>query len=193
MSHLGRPGTETQGASLSLQPVAECLSKYLKRPIPLIKNWVDGIDFGDHAVVLCENVRFEPGEMENDEALAGKMAALADIYVNDAFATAHRKQASTYGVAKHATTACIGPLLLKELQALDKVLHKPTKPVTAVIGGAKISDKLGLLQSLVYKVDHLIVGGGIANTFLKASGYNIGLTLHEETMVETAKKNCPRG
>ncbi len=192
VAHLGRPIEGEYDAAFSLRPVAECLSQHLGEPIPLLKNWIDGVDFGGHKLVLCENVRFERGEKDNEDALARKMAALCNIYVNDAFATAHRVQASTYGVAKYTAMACAGPLLISELKALSKGIKDPERPLVAVVGGAKISTKLVLLESLVNIADQLIVGGGIANTLLRAAGYHIGRSLYEADLVGVAEKILQR-
>ena len=160
--------------------------------MPLVKEWIDGVSVEPGRVVLLENVRFLRGETKDDEALARKMAALCDVYVNDAFGTAHRAQASTHGVACYAPRACAGPLLVAELEALGRVLANPTPPLVAVVGGSKVSTKLGVLESLVGKVDHLIVGGGIANTFLAAAGFTVGKSLYEPDLVETAKRIAAR-
>ena len=187
VSHLGRPIEGKYDEGLSLQAVADCLSQLLAREVPLIKNWIDGIDFSDHDVVLCENVRFERGERDNEDGLARKIAALCDVYVNDAFATAHRTQASTHGVVKYAKISCAGPLLITELKALSGIMRNPEKPLAAVVGGAKISTKLVALESLIDIVDELIAGGGVANTFLKAAGHNIGQSLYEADLVDAAR------
>ena len=188
MSHLGRPKEGAYDKKYSLAPVAACLSELLGREIPLIKEWLDGVDLKLNDIVLCENVRFQAGEKANDDDLARRMAALCNVYVNDAFATAHRTQASTYGVAKYAPVACAGPLLIAELKALSRALKKPAKPLIAIVGGSKVSTKLTVLESLSEKVDQLIVGGGIANTFLKAVGHNIGNSLCEHELVDAAKR-----
>jgi len=188
MSHLGRPSEGTFDDAFSLQPVTTCLSELLGEDIPLIKDWLNDTNLNKQNIVLCENVRFENGEKENDDDLARKMAKLCDVYVNDAFATAHRVQASTYGVAKYAPVACAGPLLITELKALTKALRDPVKPLVAIVGGSKVSTKLTMLKSLMEKVDQLIVGGGIANTFLKAAGHNIGNSLFEPGLVDEANK-----
>ena len=187
-SHLGRPTEGSYDEAFSLAPVATCLSELLDREVPLIKDWLDGVDLENNDIVLCENVRFEVGEINNDEELARRMAALCNVYVNDAFATAHRAQASTHGVAKYVPVACAGPLLIAELKALTKALREPATPLVAIVGGSKISTKLTILESLVEKVDQLIVGGGIANTFLKAAGYNIGYSPFEPDLVSVANK-----
>jgi len=188
LSHLGRPEAGGYDEKFSLAPVAACLSKLLHRDVPLVKDWLGGIDMSCHDVVLCENVRFEKGEIENDDELARHMAMLCQVYVNDAFATAHRAQASTYGVANYAPVSCAGPLLISELKALSAALRNPEKPLLAIVGGAKVSTKMKILESLAGKVDQLIVGGGIANTFLKAAGYNIGASLYETDLVDEAAR-----
>ena len=188
VSHLGRPVAGEYDEQFSLAPVAKSLSNFLDMEVPLIKDWVNGIDMNDHQVVLCENVRFEKGETKDDEELARKMAQLCQVYVNDAFATAHRAQASTHGVAKYAAVSAAGPLLIAELKSLTRALREPEKPVIAVVGGSKVSTKLTILETLSEKVDQLIVGGGIVNTFLKAAGYEVGKSLYEADLVETASK-----
>ncbi len=188
MSHLGRPKEGEFDEAFSLAPIAKCLSSLLDRKVPLVKDWLDEIDMENREIVLCENVRFETGEIANEDELARKMAALCNVYVNDAFATAHRVQASTHGVAKYAPVSAAGPLLITELKTLSRALKDPAKPMVAVVGGSKVSSKLTILESLSKKVDQLIVGGGIANTFLKAAGYNVGKSLYEEGLVEKAKK-----
>jgi len=192
LSHLGRPKEGVYDEKFSLAPVAVALSALLGKNVPLIKNWIDGVDLGTHDIVLCENVRFEKGEKANDDELARRMAALCQVYVNDAFGAAHRAHASTHGVAKYAPVSCAGPLLLAELAALSTALKNPARPLVAVVGGAKVSTKLTLLEALSTKVDQLIVGGGIANTFLKAAGYNIGKSLHEPELVEEAGRLLQR-
>lgn len=187
MSHLGRPTEGEHDEAFSLAPVAARLSELLGRSVPLVKDWLNGVDVKPGEVVLCENVRFNRGEKKNDDALAQRMAALCDVFVMDAFGTAHRAQASTHGVAKYAPIACAGPLLAAELKALGKALEHPEKPLVAIVGGSKVSSKLTVLESLVTIVDQLIVGGGIANTFLVAKGYNVGRSLHEPELVEAAK------
>lgn len=187
MSHLGRPEEGHYDAQYSLQPVADKLSALLKQPVPLIKNWIDGVNVQPGQVVMLENVRFLPGENKDDAALAKKMSALCDVYVMDAFATAHRAQASTHGVAKYAPIACAGPLLSAELDALDKALKNPKHPLVSIVGGSKVSTKLTILETLIDKVDQLIVGGGIANTFLAACGYNVGKSLYEADLINNAK------
>ncbi len=187
MSHLGRPEEGVYDQEFSLAPVAKRLSELLGYKVRLAKDWLDGVDCAPGEVVLLENVRFNKGEKKNDEALARRMAALCDVYVMDAFGTAHRAEASTHGVARFAPVACAGPLLMNELVALETALEKPNRPLVAVVGGSKVSTKLTVLETLLGKVDLLIVGGGIANTFLKAAGYPIGKSLHESEMVDIAR------
>lgn len=188
MSHLGRPKEGQVDPAASLRPVADWLSDALEVSVPLVEDWIDGVQAEPGQVVLLENVRFLPGEGANDEALARKMAALCDVFVMDAFGTAHRAQASTHGVARFAPVAVAGPLLAAELDALAKALKEPTKPLLAIVGGAKVSTKLELLESLIAKVDMLIVGGGIANTFLAASGVLVGKSLYEPDLIPAAKR-----
>ena len=188
VSHLGRPEEGKYDEMFSLAPVAKLLSSQLGFEVPLIKNWIDGIEMSNYQVVLCENVRFEKGEIDNDEELSRKMAQLCQIYVNDAFATAHRAQASTHGIAKYAAISAAGPLLISELKALTKALRKPAKPIVAIIGGAKVSTKLTIIKKLLEKIDTLILGGGIVNTFLNAASYEIGKSLYEKDLVETSKE-----
>lgn len=188
VSHLGRPKEGEYDADLSLAPVATCLSELLGQEVPLAKNWLKGVDVKPGQAVLCENVRFEKGETGDDEDLARRMAALCNVYINDAFGTAHRAQASTSGVAKYAPVATAGPLMLAELEALSKALDNPERPLLAIVGGAKVSTKLTLLDQLMDQVDQLIVGGGIANTFMKAAGLPIGASLYEAHLVAAAKK-----
>ncbi|GGO78130.1 phosphoglycerate kinase [Marinobacterium nitratireducens] len=188
MSHLGRPSEGEYEEKYSLAPVAAHVGKLLQRDVPLIKDWVDGgFEVGEGELVLLENVRFNVGEKKDDEALSRKMAALCDVYVMDAFGTAHRAQASTHGVARFAETACAGPLLAGELDALGKALDKPARPLAAIVGGSKVSTKLEVLNALADKVDQLIVGGGIANTFLAAAGKPVGNSLCEHDLVPVAK------
>lgn len=190
MSHLGRPvegGSDADNAEFTLQPVAERLGELLGCDVPLIKDWLGGVDVADGQLVLLENVRFNAGEKKDDEELSKKMAALCDVYVMDAFGTAHRAQASTHGVAKFAPVACAGPLLAGELEALTKALDNPARPMLAIVGGSKVSTKLTVLETLSDKVDQLIVGGGIANTFLAASGLPIGKSLSEAELEGQAK------
>jgi len=189
MAHLGRPREGQPDGSSSLQPVAEYLSALLDQEVPLVTDWIDGLpEIAPGQVVLCENVRWLPGEKDNDEALSRKMAALCDIYVMDAFGVAHRAQASTYGVAQFAPIACAGPLLQQELDAIGHVLENPRRPLVAIVGGSKVSTKLGVLDALLHKVDQLIVGGGIANTFIAAEGHSIGRSLYEPELVPAAKR-----
>ena len=187
MSHLGRPVEGEYNEEFSLAPVANRLSELLGRDVRLIKDWLDGVDVNAGEVVLLENVRFNNGEKADDEQLSRKMAALCDIFVMDAFGTAHRAQASTHGVGQFADQACAGPLLTAELDALDKALKNPEPPVVAIVGGSKVSTKLTVLDSLSKKVDQLIVGGGIANTFIAAAGYNVGKSLFEADLIDEAK------
>ncbi|MBP6020355.1 MAG: phosphoglycerate kinase [Burkholderiaceae bacterium] len=186
-SHLGRPteGQVTQADSLA--PVAARLSKLLGMPVPLLTDWVDGVQVEPGQVVLLENCRGNVGEKKNDPELSKKMAALCDVYVNDAFGTAHRAQASTYGIAQFAPVACAGPLLEAELIALGRALENPRRPMVAIVGGSKVSTKLSILKSLAEKVDQLVVGGGIANTFMLAAGLPIGKSLAEPTQVDQAR------
>ena len=188
LSHLGRPKEGVFDEASSLAPVAEALGALLGQPVRLIANWLEGVDCAPGEVVLCENVRFQVGEEKDDEALARKMAALCDVFVNDAFATAHRAQASTHGVAKFAPVACAGPLMKAEIDALKLALHAPKRPLVAIVGGSKVSTKLEVLEALLGKVDQLIVGGGIANTFLRATGAEIGKSLCENDMLDTARR-----
>jgi phosphoglycerate kinase len=188
MSHLGRPTEGEFDEASSLKPVAERLSKLLGKPVRLEKDWLDGISIEAGEVVLCENVRFNVGEKKNSDELGKKMAALCDIFVMDAFGTAHRAQASTHSVAKFATVACAGPLLANELDALGKALNQPAPPLVAIVGGSKVSTKLTVLESLSTKVDQLIVGGGIANTFIAAAGYSVGKSLYEADLIDEAKR-----
>ena len=186
MSHLGRPKEGKRDPAASLAPVAAKLGELLGRKVPLAADWLDGVAVGAGELVLCENVRFEVGEEADDEGLSKRMAALCDIFVMDAFGTAHRAQASTNGVARHAPIACAGPLLVAELEALGAALESPQRPLMAIIGGSKVSTKIEVLQSLSTKVDELILGGGIANTILAASGCNVGKSLHEKDMLDFA-------
>ncbi|TDJ13740.1 MAG: phosphoglycerate kinase [Gammaproteobacteria bacterium] len=186
MSHLGRPIEGVHDKTISLAPVAHRLSALLGRDVPLL-DWDRAAEAGNSDIVLFENVRFTAGEKENDDTLARKMAALCDVFVMDAFGTAHRAQASTHGVARFAPVACAGPLLMAELDALGAALRNPTRPLLAIVGGSKVSSKLTVLESLLTRVDQLIVGGGIANTFLKAKGYEVGRSLCEDLLVDTAR------
>jgi len=188
MSHLGRPVEGEYDQQYSLTPVAQRLSSLLAQPVTLVAQWRDGVELADGEVALLENVRFNPGENADDEALARAYAALCDIFVMDAFGTAHRAQASTHGVAKYAPVACAGPLLEEELRALTQALSNPARPMVAVVGGSKVSTKLEVLEALCDKVDQLVVGGGIANTFLAASGSPVGISLCEHDLIPTARK-----
>ena len=188
MSHLGRPTEGKVEKEFSLLPVAQRLSKLLGFKVRLVKNWLNGVDVANGEVVLCENVRFNKGEKANDTVLAKQMALLCDIFVMDAFASAHRIEASTYGVAQYAKIACCGALLSSELEALGRALKNPKHPMVAIVGGSKVSTKLCALESLAKVVDKLIVGGGIANTFFVARGYNVGKSLYEPALVATARK-----
>ena len=187
MSHLGRPVEGEPDSAFSLQPVAAHLGGLLGCEVPVISDWRDGVDVASGSVALLENVRFNPGEKQNDEALAKAYASLCDIFVMDAFGTAHRAQASTHGVARFAKTACAGPLLAGELDALAKALAAPKRPVVAIVGGAKVSTKIEVLEALSDKVDQLIVGGGIANTFLAAAGKPVGKSLCEHDLTDVAR------
>ena len=193
MSHLGRPTEGQPDEAFSLRPVARRLSELLGRDVPLISDWIDGVDVSPGDVVLLENVRFLDGEKACDEALARKMASLCDVFVMDAFGTAHRAQASTYGVAEHAPVACAGPLLAAELEALGKALENPARPLVAIVGGSKVSTKLDVLDALAGIVDCLIVGGGIANTFIAAAGHGVGRSLYEADMMDTARRLAAGG
>jgi phosphoglycerate kinase len=186
-SHLGRPTEGQFRPEDSLAPVAARLAELLGRAVPLVANWVDGVAVEAGVVVLLENCRVNKGEKKNDETLARKMAALCDIFVHDAFGTAHRAEASTYGIAQYAKVACAGPLLAAEIDAIGKALADPKRPLVAIVAGAKVSTKLTILQSLAAKVDGLVVGGGIANTFLLAAGLPIGKSLAEADLVHEAK------
>ena len=188
MSHLGRPTEGTPDPAFSLAPVAHRLGELLGREVRLAENWLDGVDVEAGEIVLCENVRFLEGEKADDEALARRMAALCDIYVMDAFGTAHRAQASTHGVARFAPVACAGPLLAAEMEALGKALAQPARPLVAIVGGSKVSTKLGVLEALSERVDRLIAGGGIANTFIAAAGHEVGASLYEPDLVEQAAR-----
>src|SRR5690606_6920089 len=188
MSHLGRPEEGVYAEEFSLAPVAERLTELLGVKVRLEKDWLDGIELEDGEVVLCENVRFNKGEKKNDDALAKKMAALCDVFVMDAFGTAHRAQASTHGVARYAPIAAAGPLLAGELEALGRALRNPARPLVAIVAGSKVSTKLTVLESLSRVVDQLIVGGGIANTFIAAAGYDVGKSLYEPDLVDEARR-----
>ena len=187
-SHLGRPEEGIWSEENSLKPVADNISERLNKPVHLIKNWIEGgFEIKDGELVVLENCRFNKGEKKNTEETAQKYSKLCDIFVMDAFGTAHRAQASTHGIAKYAPIACAGILLTEELEALTKALLNPTRPMVAIVGGSKVSTKLTVLESLSKKVDQLVVGGGIANTFLKATGKNIGKSLCEDDLIDTAK------
>ena len=186
-SHLGRPEEGVFSEEDSLKPVADYLSKALNREVPLVRDYLDGVEVKPGELVLLENVRFNPGEKKNTDELAQKYAALCDVFVMDAFGTAHRAQGSTHGVAKFADIACAGPLLAAELDALGKALKSPAKPMAAIVAGSKVSTKLDVLNSLSQVCDQLIVGGGIANTFLAAAGFPVGKSLYEADLVDTAK------
>ncbi len=189
MSHLGRPKEGVYDEKFSLQPVADHLTRILNMPVSLVRDWLGGeFSLNDGEVVLFENVRFNAGEGKDAEELAKKMAALCDVYVMDAFGTAHRAQASTHGVARFAPIACAGPLLVAELDALGKALENPAHPLVAIVGGSKVSTKLTVLATLAQKVDRLLVGGGIANTFIAAAGYNVGKSLYEADLMVEAKR-----
>jgi phosphoglycerate kinase len=188
MSHLGRPEEGVFEEKYSLTPVAEHLGGLLGRPVRVERDWLNGVEADAGEVVLCENVRFNKGEKKNDEELSKRMAALCDVYVMDAFGTAHRAQASTHGVARFAPVACAGPLLVAELEALGKALDNPARPMVAIVGGSKVSTKLTVLDSLGGIVDQLIVGGGIANTFIAAAGHDVGKSLYEADLVPEAAR-----
>ena len=186
-SHLGRPTEGEFKPADSLAPVARRLGELLHREVPLMSNWVDGVSVAPGQVVMLENCRLNKGEKKNDEALARKMAALCDIFVNDAFGTAHRAEGTTYGIAQYAPIACAGPLLSAEIDAISKALAHPKRPLVAIVAGSKVSTKLTILQALASKVDGLIVGGGIANTFMLAAGLNIGKSLAEPDLLDAAR------
>jgi phosphoglycerate kinase len=188
MSHLGRPTEGEYDEASSLKPVAERFTQLLGKPVTLVKDWLDGVAVNAGEVVLCENVRFNKGEKKNNEDLGKKLAALCDVFVMDAFGTAHRAEASTHAVAQFAPVACAGPLLAAELDALGKALEHPQRPLVAIVGGSKVSTKLTVLESLSTKVDQLIVGGGIANTFIAAAGYPVGKSLYEADLIDEAKR-----
>ena len=192
LSHLGRPKEGKSESELSLAPVAVRLSELLGAAVPLVKDWLDGVDCAPGTAVLCENVRYNKGEKADDEALSRRMAALADVYVMDAFGTAHRAEASTHGVGRFAPIACAGPLLVAELDALERALLKPARPLVAIVAGSKVSTKLTVLEALLEKVDKLIVGGGIANTFLAATGVQVGKSLCETDMLDMARRLLAR-
>ncbi|MBU3694715.1 MAG: phosphoglycerate kinase [Rhodocyclaceae bacterium] len=187
-SHLGRPTEGEFKPEDSLAPVAARMAELLGKPVRLVADWVDGVQVAPGEVVLLENCRLNRGEKKNDDDLARKLAALCDVYVNDAFGTAHRAEATTHGIARHAKVACAGPLLAAELDALGRALQQPARPLLAVVAGSKVSTKLTILESLAGKVDQLIVGGGIANTFLKAAGHPIGKSLCEDDLLDEARR-----
>jgi phosphoglycerate kinase len=188
MSHLGRPDEGRYAEEFSLAPVAKRLAHLLGVPVALKKDWLDGVQVGPGEIVLLENVRFNVGEKKDADDLSRRMAALCDIYVMDAFGTSHRAEASTHGVAKYAPIACAGPLLVSELSALETALENPARPLLAIVAGSKVSTKLTVLESLLGKVDQLIVGGGITNTFLAALGFNVGKSLYEPAMLDICKR-----
>lgn len=187
-SHLGRPTEGEYDAAFSLQPIVDYLQQVLKVPVRLATDYLSGLELNDSEVVVLENVRFNVGEKKDDETLSRQYAALCDVFVMDAFGTAHRAQASTHGVAKYAAVACAGPLLSAELEALGKALDKPARPLVAVVGGSKVSTKLTVLESLSSIADQLVVGGGISNTFIAAAGHNVGKSLHEADLIPEAKR-----
>jgi phosphoglycerate kinase len=187
LSHLGRPKEGRYGEEFSLAPVAKSLESIINKPVRFQKDWLNGVQAKAGDIIMCDNVRFNKGEKASDEDLSKKIAKIGDVFVMDAFATSHRAQASTYGVAKYIDVACAGLLLEKEIKALDKALEAPQKPMAAIVGGSKVSTKLSVLHNLLNKVEILIVGGGIANTFIKASGYNVGKSLYEEDLVAEAQ------
>ncbi|MBV1876478.1 MAG: phosphoglycerate kinase [Pseudomonadales bacterium] len=195
MSHLGRP---KEGISIarqpeaSMRPVVDCVARLLGKKIRLVDDYLSGVDFADEDFIMFENVRVNDGEKANDERLAKQLASLCDIFVMDAFGTAHRAQATTEGVARFAKVACAGPLLMAELKALELALARPAKPIVAIVGGSKVSSKLDVLVNLADKVDHLVVGGGIANTFLAATGVDVGQSLYEPDLVDTARQLMQR-
>ncbi len=187
-SHLGRPTEGEYDAAFSLQPIVDYLQQVLKVPVRLATDYLSGLELNDSEVVVLENVRFNVGEKKDDETLSRQYAALCEVFVMDAFGTAHRAQASTHGVAKYAAVACAGPLLSAELEALGKALDKPARPLVAVVGGSKVSTKLTVLESLSSIADQLVVGGGISNTFIAAAGHNVGKSLHEADLIPEAKR-----
>src|SRR5690606_5087884 len=187
-SHLGRPTEGELRREDTLAPIAKRMSELLDRPVRLVQDWVGGVDVAAGEVVLLENCRVNKGEKKSDDALSKQMAALCDIWVHDAFGTAHRAEATTYGMGKYAKVACAGPCVAAELEALSKALAHPARPLTAIVAGSKVSTKLTVLESLADKVDQLIVGGGIANTFLLAAGHKIGKSLAEPDLLEAAKR-----
>lgn len=188
ISHLGRPEEGVYSDEFSLQPVADYMATKLPCPVRLVKDYLDGVEVNENEVVVLENCRFNKGEKKNNEELSRKYAALCDVFVMDAFGTAHRAQATTYGVAQFAPVACAGPLLAAELDALGKAMDNPARPMVAIVGGSKVSTKLPVLNSLLKVADQLIVGGGIANTFMAAAGHKVGKSLCEEDLIPTAKE-----
>ncbi|MFC0120216.1 phosphoglycerate kinase [Pseudoalteromonas xiamenensis] len=188
MSHLGRPTEGEYNPEFSMQPVVDYLNGVLSQSVRLEKDYLDGVEVADNEVVVFENVRFNVGEKKDDEVLSKRMAALCDVYVMDAFGTAHRAQASTHGVGLYAEIACAGPLLAAELDALGKALENPARPLVAIVGGSKVSTKLTVLESLSSVVDQLVTGGGIANTFIAAAGHPVGKSLYEADLIEEANK-----
>ncbi len=188
MSHLGRPVEGEYDEQYSLAPVAASLSTHLGQKVQLVQDWLGGVEVKPGEVILCQNVRFNPGEKANDEALARRMAALCDVFVMDAFGTAHRAQASTEGVGHYAPIACAGPLLAGELDALKLALEDPQRPLLAIVGGSKVSTKLSVLETLLDRTDQLIVGGGIANTFIAATGHEVGQSLYEPDLIDAAQR-----
>ena len=192
LSHLGRPQEGKFEAEFSLAPVAARLSELMGRPVPLVKDWLSGVECAPGNAVLCENVRFNLGEKADDETLSRRMAALCDVFVMDAFGTAHRAESSTHGVGRFAPVACAGPLLVAELEALALALEQPARPLVAIVAGSKVSTKLTVLETLLEKVDMLIVGGGIANTFLAAIGVQVGKSLCEMDMLDIARRLLAR-
>ena len=196
VSHLGRPDEGESAATqpeFSMAPVATRLGELLGRDVPLVEDWIDGVDVAPGQLVLLQNVRWLPGEKKDDEALARKMAALCDVYVMDAFGTAHRAQASTHGALRFAPVACAGPLLAAELEALGKALHEPARPMIAIVGGSKVSTKLSVLERLAEIADCVIVGGGIANAFIAAAGHSVGASLLEAELVDEARRLAEQG
>ena len=188
LSHLGRPDPESLDGSFSLEPVARKLEELMGKPVCFLTNWIEGIPDITDELILCENTRYLKGEKTNNESLSKQIANLCDVYVMDAFGSSHRRHASTFGAVQYAEQACIGPLLSREIEHLNKALSKPEKPLVAIIGGAKVSSKLGVIESLSKTCDHIIVGGGIANTFLLAGGKETGKSLIEPEMVESATR-----
>ena len=188
LSHLGRPDPDRLDGSFSLEPVAKRLEEILNKNISFQPNWLEGINDESDDIILCENVRYQPGEKKNDETLSQRIASLCDVYVMDAFGASHRKHSSTYGVLEYVKEGCIGPLLSNEVSSIKKAIDRPTAPVTAIIGGAKVSSKLGVIERFSSFCDHVIVGGGIANTFLLASGKQVGASLVEPEMIDAANK-----